>query len=310
MGANELLNLVVSHVDSGIYLVDRNRRIKAWNTAAENIAGYRGSEIVGLCCQDNLLNHVDKNGAPLCATSCPLYNTMVDGEIRSAEVLLRHKDGHRVPVEVKTIPVYENGQIVGGMEIFSQKKQLQYDDDFVEAITDKAMSDPLTGLANRFFLETKIKYKLQEITWTGGSFLVLVADIDNFHLFNQYYTSAVGDLALRNIAGSFSNNIVGNNFVGRWNEDEFVGIFDYHANTNPYSIAEYIRVLISQSGVAFSDKYLSLTASIGMVAAQRGETVDSLIKRAEALMQQSKQKGKNCTTVFVSQYATPVGSGQ
>ena len=304
MSTGELFNLVMNHVDSGIYLVDRNRRIKVWNNAAEKIAGYTSPEIVGRCCQDNLLNHVDKDGVPLCETACPLYNTMVDGEVRSAEVLLRHKEGYRVPVEVKTLPVFENGLLVGGMEIFSQKAQLKYDDNFVENLSDKAMSDPLTGLPNRYFLENKIKYKLQECAWTGGSFLVLSADIDNFHEFNRYYSSAVGDMALKNIASSFRNNIRGNNIIGRWNEDEFIGVFDYQNNSNPYSIAEYIRILISRSGVSFTDKYLSLTASVGIVAAQRAETMESLVARAETMMYQSKNKGKNSSTVFISNYNT------
>jgi len=305
MGANELLKSILNHVDSGIYFVDRNRRIKAWNEAAQRIAGYTSDDIVGRCCQDNLLNHVDKDGVPLCETSCPLYRTMDDGEVRTAQVLLRHKEGFRVPVEVKTIPAFEDGLLVGGIEIFSQKAQLKYDDDFVESITDKAMSDPLTGLPNRFFLESKIKYKLQECVWSGGSFLVLAADIDDFQSFNKYYSSSVGDIALKSIASSFKSNIIGNNIMGRWNEDQFIGVFDFNKNTNPHSIAEYIRILISRSGVFFADKYLSLTASVGMVDAQRAETVESIVARAEAMMSQSKNKGKNCSTVFVSPYASP-----
>ena len=302
MGTNELLGLIMNHIDSGVYFVDRERRIKAWNKAAEKIAGYGDKEIVGRCCQDNLLSHVDKNGVPLCENSCPLYHTMADGEIRSAEVLLRHKDGYRIPVEVKTVPVFENGYIVGGMEIFSQKTQLKYDDHFVEEIADKAMSDPLTGLPNRFFLENRIKYKLQESAWNGGSFLVFVADLDNFHIFNQYYSSAAGDAALKNIATSFLKNInvTGNNIIGRWNEDEFLGVFEYQKTTNPQSIADYIRMLISRSGIQVANKYVSLTASVGMVAAQRAETLESIVGRAEALMRQSKSKGKNTATIFIT----------
>jgi diguanylate cyclase (GGDEF)-like protein/PAS domain S-box-containing protein len=296
-----ILKSILDTVDDGIYFVDRERRITVWNTAAEKISGYAQNEIVGHFCYENLLNHVDKEGNLLCKSSCPLFATMVDGRTRNADVLLRHKNGYRVPVSVRTIPAYNHGKIVGAVEVFTKKAALSYDDDFVASLTNIAMKDPLTGLPNRAYLENQIKYKLQESAWYGKEFCVVVADIDDLRLFNNYYRTSTGDVALQSIASSFKYNIGewGRDIIGRWGDDEFVGIFELHPNVNPLEIAEYVRILILRSGVMISGQYLSLSASVGLTAAQRGESADSLVARAEDLMYQSKNKGKNCSTVYV-----------
>lgn len=296
-----MLKTVIDNVEDGIYFVDQERRITFWNQAAEKISGYMQNEIVGRNCHENLLNHVDKEGNPLCMSSCPLFETMTDGQIRTADVLMRHKSGHRVPVSVKTLPTYNNGAIVGALEIFTLKSALRYDDDFVESLTDIAMKDELTGLPNRRNLENQLKYKLQESSWLDKTICIIMADLDDFRAFNGYYSKVAGDAAIKSVAASFKYNIGEKSIIGRWDEDQFLGIFELGQNVNPYALAEYMRILIARSGIVISGQYISLSASVGLVIAQRGETNESVVMRAEELMYQSKQKGKNCSTVYIPQ---------
>ena len=86
----------------GVYFVDLDRRITYWNAGAERISGYLRSEVVGSCCADNLLRHIDTEGHKLCQDGCPLAATMRDGKTRESSVYLHHKFGHRVPVLVRT----------------------------------------------------------------------------------------------------------------------------------------------------------------------------------------------------------------
>ena len=226
---------------------------------------------------------------------------MVDGQQHSAKVLLRHKSGYRIPVSVRTIPAYSKGKIVGAVEVFTKKSAMSYDDDFITSLTNIALKDPLTSLPNRSYLTNQIQYRLQEVAWYGKEFCLAVADIDDMRLFNNYYRTSTGDVALQSIASSFKFNIGegGKDVIGRWGDDEFVGLFELTPNMNPLSIAEYVRVLILRSGVMISGQYLSLSASVGLTTAQRGETTESLVGRAMDLMYQSKNKGKNCCSVYV-----------
>ena len=103
----------------GVYFVDRRRTILKWNEAAEKISGYDASEVIGRRCLDNLLDHVDDFGVPLCNAVCPLVHAMADGLPRRAVVLLRHKLGHRERVSITAIPVRNaENQVLGAVEIF------------------------------------------------------------------------------------------------------------------------------------------------------------------------------------------------
>jgi PAS domain S-box/diguanylate cyclase (GGDEF) domain len=297
----EILKSVIENTADGIYFVDRARRITVWNSAAERITGYSRTEMIGKHCQDNLLNHVDKEGRLLCQTSCPLYATMVDGVSRTAEVLLRHKDGHRVPITVKTIPAYKDAEIIGAIEVFTLKATVQYDDNFVEALTDIATIDQLTGLYSRNYLESVLAYKFSEAAWLGKNICVALIDVDNMHEFNKRYQKQTGDVLLQRIAASLSCNIDKRDVLGRWEDDKFVVVFDLAPGINLKSVADRLRVLVAQSGVMHGGQYLSLTASVGMSTVRRGETAGSIMARVLALVQQCKRSGKNRSEIYIPQ---------
>ena len=102
-----LLQQVFDNVSDGIYRVDRNRKILYWSRGAERLTGYPGAEVIGSHCYDNILHHVDGHGRNLCKGMCPLMKAIRYNKTIQTRVFLRHKDGHRVPVAVKTFPVHD-----------------------------------------------------------------------------------------------------------------------------------------------------------------------------------------------------------
>ena len=100
--SEDLYRTIVENMHDGLYFVDRERRITYWNRGAERITGYSAAEVVGTSCADNILVHVDALGRQLCQGSCPLIAAMADGAAHEAEVFLHHKQGHRLPVWVRT----------------------------------------------------------------------------------------------------------------------------------------------------------------------------------------------------------------
>ena len=64
-------------LNDGVYAVDTDRRIVYWGPSAERITGWRAADIMGKRCSDDVLNHLDKDGRPLCGREhCPLYRAM------------------------------------------------------------------------------------------------------------------------------------------------------------------------------------------------------------------------------------------
>ncbi len=117
---DEYLANIIDAANEGIYVTDRNRRFLLWNRAAEKIAGYGKDEIIGRQCHDNILSHIDNEGQQLCQAGCPLQAAIEDGTAHGPQIVfMRHKDGRRITVEVKTAAITgEDGSIVGGVEVF------------------------------------------------------------------------------------------------------------------------------------------------------------------------------------------------
>ncbi len=117
--ADSVLSTVLNSIFDGVYVVDPGRRIIFWNRAAEEMTGYRAKDVMGRCCHDSMLNHIDEHGTMLCFTACPLQRSIETGESLGAKVYPRHSDGHRFPVMTHIGPIRdENGEIIAGIEVF------------------------------------------------------------------------------------------------------------------------------------------------------------------------------------------------
>ncbi len=92
---------LLAAMSEAVYVVDRQRRVTYWNPAAERLTGYPADQVVGRCCRDGILNHVDHEGTSLCKSRCPLLATIGDGQPHDMLAFLHHRDGHRVPVAAR-----------------------------------------------------------------------------------------------------------------------------------------------------------------------------------------------------------------
>ncbi len=296
MKSEELYLSIINNLCDGVYLVDGERRITFWNKAAEDITGYSAAEILGQRCQDNLLSHIDKEGHTLCILGCPLHDTIIDGKQRKAEVFLRHKDGHRIPVYVNISPLKDGDEIVGAVEIFTPSSPVVYEDDLIERLSNMAMVDPLTGIANRRKMESYLEYRLHELKRFHRQFCVAFLDIDNFSAFNNTYGHNAGDEMLKSVSKSINRSMRTSDLLGRWGGEEFVAVFEIKHDEEAVMLAKKLCVLTAGSVINVGGKELSVTASIGITVALIDDGIQSVIDRADSLMYQSKQKGKNCVT--------------
>lgn len=297
MNNEQLYRHIINNLTDGVYFVDTERTITFWNAAAETITGYTADEIVGKRCQDNILNHIDEEGRPLCQVGCPLFATLIDGNQRKHRVFLRHKDGHRIPILVNIFPVVDNGEIKGAIEIFTRDSPVRYDDDLIERLSSIAMKDALTNLPNRRYLESYLDYKLTEFKRYHAPFALLFADIDNFSEVNNTHGHEVGDLVLQNVAKSARSHMRRDDFFGRWGGEEFVGVYSIKQPFEATILAEKLRALVAGTeALAHDGTRISVTMSIGVTTPQDNDTLETLIERADQLMYQSKERGKNCVS--------------
>jgi len=297
---NEKLYLeIINNMDEGAYFVNTERVITFWNKTAENITGYKKEEILGKNCQDTPLKHIDGEGNLICNAGCPLHNVLIDGRPRKHNIFLRHKEGHRVPASANTFPVIENDKIIGAIEIFMLSSLVIYDDDLITQLSSSALNDQLTGVPNRRKVESFLVLRLREMALYQNKLCVAFLDIDNFKNFNNTYGHNAGDAILKTVSEAVMHMIRNQDLYGRWGGEEFIGIFTINEDNDVLLIGEKIRTLVEKTVIKHEHLTLSVTVSVGVTLARIGDTIESVVKRADELMYKSKQNGKNCVTVDI-----------
>jgi diguanylate cyclase (GGDEF)-like protein/PAS domain S-box-containing protein len=293
----DLFLKLLDRMSDGVYLVDGRRTIRFWNRACEQITGYGAGEVVGRRCFENILRHVDDDGRQLCFGFCPLARTIRDGTPREARVWLHHKLGHRVPVRVGVNPIRDReGRIIGAIETFSEDSALTAMRERVAELEQRAMVDALTGVPNRCFLELTLSSRLAEIRRHGAPFMVAFADIDHFKQVNDVYGHWVGDGVLRMIAATLAGNLRGSDALARVGGEEFVLLL-YHAGTDAsLASCERLRKLVASSSLDVAGRDLSVTISFGATLAMPSDSPETVLRRADALLYESKRAGRNRIT--------------
>ncbi len=295
---------VLDHLHDGVYFVDRRRRITYWNHGAERITGYSAQEMVGSRCADGLLMHVDDAGRQLCGGLCPLLATMRDGSAHEAHVFLHHADGHRLPVEVRAAPMYdETGTIVGAVESFSDNSALIAALNRITELDDAAVRDPLTGVGNRRYADVQVRAALvqarahAQLTGPEGGRMrtgVLFVDLDRFKNVNDRHGHLVGDQVLAMVARTMTANLRTSDVVARWGGEEFLAIISNLDGDRLLAIAEQVRMLVANAALVLEGgDAVEVTVSIGATLIRPGDTVESLTGRVDQLMYSSKQQGRN-----------------
>lgn len=298
-GKGQFFKAILDNLYDGVYFVDRQREITYWNNGAERITGYSTGKIVGRRCYDDLLGHVDDRGVRLCHGDCPLAATIEDGEVREAQVYLRHAKGHRVPVLVRVSPLHDaHGQISGAVEVFSDNSHLLATLDRLIELEALALEDSLTGIGNRRFLEARLHASIHEYCNTGRSFAVLFIDVDHFKEVNDRYGHTAGDLLLQALARTLRYNLRIGDLVGRWGGEEFVAlIYDAADKDAVYQVANKLRVLVENTCLQIDGGMVKTTVSIGGALVEPHDFPAALIERADHLCYKSKIAGRNCVNV-------------
>ncbi|MDO7786310.1 sensor domain-containing diguanylate cyclase [Desulforamulus aquiferis] len=294
---NSFYKDLLDNLYDGVYFVDRDRRITYWNQGAERLTGYSSEEVLGKVCSDNILMHLNNECVLMCLDLCPVAETMIDGQKREAELYLHHKEGYRVPVLVRVAPIMKEGQIVGAVEVFSDNSSKVSALERIDALKRAIYSDPLTGLANRTFIEISLTTNLQELQKYDYTFGLMFLDVDKFKTVNDSYGHNVGDEVLKMVAKTLLNGCRPLDIIGRWAGDEFVIVLTDTSQQNLQDSANKLSTLIEQSSITRKSAVISVTASIGVTLARAEDSIEELISRADRLMYQSKKTGGNRVSI-------------
>jgi diguanylate cyclase len=165
----------------------------------------------------------------------------------------------------------------------------------LEVIRAESLTDPLTGLANRKFLQGTLDSSIAEAA-KGQRFSVLVIDIDHFKAFNDNYGHLTGDQVLRLVAQALKQNVKGQDLASRFGGEEFAIVLIDTPLAGAVAVAERIRKAVMTKDLVkrSTGEHLGrISVSVGVATWRRGDSGQTIIDRADRCMYAAKHAGRN-----------------
>jgi len=166
----------------------------------------------------------------------------------------------------------------------------------VSQTMEMAVTDPLTNLFNRRYMETQTATLLDNATNRGKDLSILALDVDFFKKVNDTYGHDAGDAVLKELAERFKQNVRNIDLPCRVGGEEFVIVLPDTPINIASKVAERLRRSVSNKpfSVPNQDKGLNITISVGLAALQSpDDTQDQMLKRADQALYEAKEQGRN-----------------
>jgi diguanylate cyclase (GGDEF)-like protein/PAS domain S-box-containing protein len=154
-------------------------------------------------------------------------------------------------------------------------------------LAERAVRDPLTGLANRTLLEERLRAVLARDTRTGLSTAVLFLDLDGFKEVNDQYGHAVGDQVLTTVARRLAATVRPSDTVARLGGDEFVVLVEGATDTVVDKVVERLRQAVTEP---IDGVHVPVGVSIGVALSSKGDAAPlAMLNAADRAMYKEKQ---------------------
>lgn len=295
----DIYRIVLENLQTGVYIVDRNRRIRFWNEGAEQITGYLRQDVVGHFLREHLLAPADKAKDADSNPEDPINLAFRDGKPSLMDVSILHKEGYRVSIVLRTVPIRNSrGSVVGAAESFEKNRSAAEWTRRQSAHADLGCLDNLTGVASRSYMETKLREHLDAFAEDSIPFGILLVQIDRLEEYRSSRGPGVVAPILRVIAQSLENSVRPADLVGCWGKNQFMAILLECRESEVVLVGERVRKMIGQAEIEWWGDTFSVTSPLGGAGCRAGDDVETLVARAVASLKESIVRGGNCVTVL------------
>ncbi len=158
--------------------------------------------------------------------------------------------------------------------------------------------DPLTKVYNRKALEKDLKSILEKGKDRDLDLVVAIIDIDDFKQINDRFGHLVGDFVLIKLTQIMKSLLRKTDKIYRYGGDEFIIVFNRSTLLNAQKSIERIINKISKTALKYKDNIIKITISAGLAQHQKGDTIESLIKKADEALYSVKKSHKNGYNTF------------
>lgn len=186
-----------------------------------------------------------------------------------------------------------------GARLRTQVKRKRYNDHLRASVTqtiEMAVTDPLTGLHNRRYLDSHLQTLFDRALARRRPLSLMITDIDRFKSVNDTYGHDGGDDVLKEFAARLRRNVRGIDLACRFGGEEFVVVMPDTDGPVAQRVAERIRAEIAARPfpIGKDGKAIAVTVSVGVATMQPPhDSVASLLKRADVALYEAKSAGRN-----------------
>lgn len=293
--SEERMRTILEHANDAVISTDNSGHVTQWNRAAERLFGWNAQEVMGRNVADLIVpaarRNAFKEGLPRFIQSGAWAAMNLRKETRAAD-----RQGNELHVEVSL----NANNIAGKLEFtafvhdISERKALE------AALRDMALSDGLTGLANRrLFMETLTQAIARQRRSHLG-LVLLFMDLNGFKGINDTHGHDVGDQVLKEFARRLTGCVRQSDLVARLGGDEFVVLAEgIHSVSHAQTLAQKI---VDSLALPVPGTAIHLATSIGISLYQADADAAQLLRQADSAMYEAKQQRTtpNNIAVFAS----------
>ena len=214
-----------------------------------------------------------------------------EGQEGSAECELLCRDGTRLPMAIQaTAQVTDDGFQYSRAMVFdlSERKALE------ARLEKQALTDPLTGLGNRRYLEDQAAMEIARAKRSGAPLALVAIDLDHFKRINDRHGHDVGDVVLQAFARLARQVLRDGDVLCRMGGEEFLMLLPETDACGASTAAERLLARLRQTA---SPTGTPVTASIGIACSDSYKTRDATFKAADEALYQAKRAGRDRVVV-------------
>ena len=222
------------------------------------------------------------------------FDESTDTWFQAYDELVSWPDGRTVKYTIE-VDITEQKEIQSAMiqthtKLAIQSKKLKEANEKLEIISK---TDYLTGINNRgnFFALGENLYSTH--TCPQDKLYVAMFDLDKFKSLNDTYGHQLGDDALKSFTNEVEKYLDDGDIFGRLGGEEFALIIKSSSQKDTIEKVENIRVAVEKIILTKDEQEISFTVSIGLVEKEEGETLDMTLERADKLLYEAKENGRN-----------------
>ncbi|WP_024694790.1 GGDEF domain-containing protein [Pseudomonas syringae] len=184
-----------------------------------------------------------------------------------------------------------NVLIATSLSIYATALSVRFTSSIQLSLFHIANRDSLTNLYTR----RRILYRVRQLESQreGLSACLILLDIDHFKQINDVHGHESGDLILQRVAAVISSSVRGSDMAARWGGEEFLVLMPNTLETDARRVAERIWMRIGEEAGRIDTRKLEVTATLSIATVHPGEAFQAALNRADALLYQGKEQGRN-----------------